>query len=88
MEHEVSLSNGHNYKGVLVVENMKFGHSSCEVRGFRLSWMDPGTSCGVPALGLATSNPFRTEGEAIAYGEKHYGVKAQRLPRYLATLDS
>lgn len=61
----------------LVVRNVT---GIAEERGFRLYWQDvaePNIIC--PALGLVTSNPFRTECEAIAYGERNFGERAERL---------
>lgn len=49
-----------------------------EERGFRLFWADPDGRTMVPALGLVTSLPFRTERAAIAYGERHMGERATR----------
>ena len=63
----------------LVVRNVT---GIAEERGFRLYWQDiaePNILC--PALGLATSNPFRTEGEARAHGERHFRERATRVTR-------
>lgn len=64
----------------LVVRNVT---GIAEERGFRLYWQDvvdgKPTSIIVPALGLATSNPFRTERAAKDYGSAAFGVLATRL---------
>jgi len=64
----------------LVVRNVT---GLAEERGFRLYWQDvvdgKPSDIIVPALGLATSNPFRTEGAAKAFGSQHFGVLATRL---------
>lgn len=64
----------------LVVRNVT---GIAEERGYRLYWEDivNGVPNGVivPALGLATSNPFRTEREAKEYGSRTFGVLATRL---------
>lgn len=60
----------------LVVRNVT---GISEERGFRLYWADPDGRTIVPALGLVTSNPFRREGEAIAYGERNFGERAKRM---------
>lgn len=48
-----------------------------EERGFRLFW-DPVPDEGIiiPALGYATSYPFRTRVEAVRYGQKNFGETA------------
>jgi hypothetical protein len=61
----------------LVVRNVTGIAEEC---GFRLYWQDiaePNIIC--PALGLVTSNPFRTEREAIAFGERSFGERAKRI---------
>lgn len=51
-----------------------------EERGFRLYWYDPEQpNILCPALGLVTSNPFRREREAIAYGERQGWGRATRI---------
>lgn len=52
-----------------------------EERGFRLYWDDgaEGTT-RLPALGYATSYPFRTEREAIAFGLRNWNERAIRAP--------
>ena len=57
----------------LVVRNMD---GINEESGFRLYWThgrEDEFMC--PALGYATSNPFRTQAAAIHYAEKHYGER-------------
>lgn len=66
---------------VLYVENVT---GIAEERGYRLCWGVPGESTVCPALGLATSNPFRSEGAAIAYGERQGWGTATRRPQRLA----
>lgn len=61
----------------LVVRNM---NGMNEERGYRLYWQntkDPDILC--PALGLATSNPFRSEDSARAYGVRVFGEKPIRI---------
>lgn len=75
---DIHLSNGRTETGCyLVVRNVT---GIAEERGFRLYWTNDGRYL-TPALGYATSNPFRREREAIAYGLKHYGERAKRIGR-------
>ena len=77
MTHTIHSSTGKPSECRLVVRNVT---GIAEERGFRLYWQDLAESnilC--PALGLATSNPFRTEREAIAYGERNLGERAKRI---------
>lgn len=73
----IHTSDGKTHPSRLVVRNVT---GIAEERGFRLYWQDvnePNLLC--PALGLATSYPFRTEREARAYGERHFGERAVRI---------
>lgn len=55
---------------VLCVHNVT---GVAEERGFRLCWVQPDDQRYLtPALGLVTSNPFRTAGAAVAYGKRHF----------------
>jgi hypothetical protein len=49
-----------------------------EERGYRLFWQVEGSPYRTPALGLATSDPFRRERDAIAYGLRVWGERARR----------
>lgn len=63
----------------LVVRNIT---GIAEERGFRLYWQDTSqTNILYPALGLVTSNPFRYEWQARAYGERQFGERAVRIPQ-------
>jgi hypothetical protein len=62
-------------RAYLVVRNVT---GIAEERGFRLYWTSDGRYL-TPALGLATSSPFRTEREAIAYGLRTWRERARRL---------
>lgn len=64
---------------ILIVENVT---GVAEEKGFRLSWLSPDGKTSVPALGLVTSNPFRSESEAVAYGERQFGERAKRYLGY------
>jgi hypothetical protein len=48
---------------------------AAEERGFRLFWTRDGRYL-TPALGYATSVPFATQREAVAYGLRVWGEKA------------
>jgi hypothetical protein len=73
----IHLSSGETKRNnVLYVRNVT---GIAEERGYRLYWGVPGETTIVPALGLATSNPFRTEGAAIAYGERQGWGTATRM---------
>lgn len=74
---DIHLSNGRTETDCsLVVRNVT---GIAAERGFRLYWTNDGRYL-TPALGYATSNPFRREREAIAYGERHFGERAKRIP--------
>jgi len=73
---DIHLSNGETKSACyLVVRNVK---GISEERGFRLYWTNDGRYL-TPVLGLATSNPFRREREAIAYGLRNFGERAKRI---------
>jgi len=77
MTRKIQSTAGDSRECQLVVRNVT---GIAEERGFRLYWQDiaePNIIC--PALGLVTSNPFRTEREAIAYGERNFQERARRL---------
>lgn len=59
----------------LTVRNM---NGTNEEQGYRLYWEHPTDNTAVPAHGLNTSSPFRTEGAAKAAGQSQFGVKAKR----------
>ena len=59
----------------LVVRNVT---GIAEERGFRLYWTEDGHFL-TPALGLATSSPFRTERAARAHGEGQGWGRAKRV---------
>ena len=58
----------------LVVQNVT---GWAEERGFRLFWTSDGRYL-TPSLGYATSLPFPTKREAVAYGFRAWGEKAMR----------
>ena len=63
---DICLSNGKILKDcVLYVRNVT---GIAEERGFRLFWVKGDGM--VPALGLATSNPFSTARAAINFGQR------------------
>lgn len=71
MPKDIHLSNGATKKAcVLVIENVT---GISEERGFRLAWTDDNFSTCVPALGLATSNPFTSARAAADYGHRQLG---------------
>jgi hypothetical protein len=72
MPKTIHLSNGSSKPDcVLCVRNVT---GIAEERGFRLYWAEMSNpDLIVPALGLVTSNPFRTAGAAAAYGKRHLG---------------
>jgi hypothetical protein len=73
---KIHLSNGETkHDCYLVVRNM---NGLNEERGWRLYWTNDDRYL-TPALGLVTSNPFRTMRGAIAYGEAHGWGKARKL---------
>lgn len=74
---KIHLSDGSSYEGVLIVVN-EYARGNANRRQFRLYWENPGTSCGVPAYGLCSEPFFSREWEAIARGERDFGVKAVR----------
>jgi len=59
----------------LVVRNVT---GLAEEKGFRLYWTADGRYL-TPALGLVTSDPFRTMRDAIAYGERQQWGTARRI---------
>jgi hypothetical protein len=69
----IHLSDGTKYDAVLVVFQ-----DYIESNGkWRLFWENPGTSCGVYEQSTVTGQPFfRTMRDAVAYGERRYGMKA------------
>jgi hypothetical protein len=73
MAHTIHLSDGTKYDAVLVVFR-----DYIESNGkWRLFWENPGTSCGVNEQSTVTGQPFfRTMRDAMAYGERRYGMKA------------
>lgn len=74
-EHVVNLSDNTSYKADLVVYR-DFIESVGE---WRLFWVNPGTSCGVQEQSTVTGQPFfRTMREAVAHGERRYGITAKR----------
>lgn len=75
-EKTIHLSDNTSYKADLVV----YRDYTTEGNGrWRLFWEDPGTACGVNEQSTVTGQPFfRTMREAVAYGVKHYGIKAAR----------
>lgn len=77
MTHITHLSDGTSHESRLIVCNITGWN---EERGFRLFWQNIAEpQYMTPALGLATSNPFRYEWQAIAYGERNFGEKAKRV---------
>jgi hypothetical protein len=76
MTRDVHLSNGETKAACwLVVRNVT---GLAEERGFRLYWTNDGRYL-TPALGLATSNPFRRMAEAVAYGERQGWGRARYI---------
>jgi len=72
----IHLSNGETKLNChLVVRNM---NGMNEERGFRLYWTNDDRYL-TPALGLVTSNPFRTMRDAVVYGERQGWGKAKRI---------
>jgi hypothetical protein len=73
MSHTIHLSDGTKYDALLVVYR-----DYIESNGkWRLFWENPGTSCGVYEQSTVTGQPFfRTMRDAVAYGERRYGMKA------------
>lgn len=61
---------GGDFDAVLTVRNVT---GIAEERGFRLCWDNIDGTGYVPALGLVTSHPFRSRGEAEAYAVRNYG---------------
>jgi hypothetical protein len=59
----------------LIVQNVT---GRAEERGFRPFWTSDGRSL-TPALGYATSVPFATQRDAVAYGFRVWGEKATRI---------
>ncbi len=59
----------------LVVRNVT---GIAEEKGFRLYWTNDDRYL-TPALGLVTSNPFRTMRDAIAYGVRQGWGRARRI---------
>ena len=76
---QIHLSNGVEFAGRLTVVNVT---GVAEERGFRLFWADSDGIHRTPALGYATSNPFRTEGEARAYAMRMGWGRAVRRPTW------
>jgi hypothetical protein len=76
MTKDIQLSNNKTLTGCwLVVRNVT---GLAEERGFRLYWTNDDQHL-VPALGLATSSPFRTMRDAVWYGERQGWGKAKRI---------
>ena len=77
MTHDISLSNGETIRCFLGVQNVT---GIAGERGYRLCWVNClNPNLFTPALGLATSSPFRLEREAIAYGLRHFNQRAKRM---------
>lgn len=73
---DIQLSNGETKDACwLAVRNVT---GIAEESGFRLYWTNDGRFL-TPALGYATSYPFRREREAIAYGLRNFGERAKRI---------
>ena len=75
--HRVSTTAG-GFDAYLGVRNAEFNNE----RGFRLEWVTCDGTGSIPVLGLATSNPFRSQRAAISFGLKHFGRRAVRVPTY------
>lgn len=71
--HTISLSNGLEYTAQLQVWNNWQG------KGYRLYWVNPGTSCGVQVDGEINGPVFATIKSAVAYGLRRFGETAVRV---------
>jgi hypothetical protein len=74
---KIRLSNNTEYEGVLIVSR------SHEEKGWRLYWANPESNLShrVAETGMCDpSGVHRTMRDAIALGEKRYGVKAIKDP--------
>jgi len=77
MNKVIELSNNTSYEGVLIVSR------SLEEKGWRLYWANKDTdlSCRVAETGMTDpAGVHRTMRDAIACGEKRYGIKAIKDP--------
>lgn len=74
--HRVDTTAG-GFNAYLGVQNVT---GIAEERGFRLVWVACDGRTQIPARGLATSNPFRTERAAKAHGKHEFGRDAIRIP--------